>query len=75
MTMGDVVVISVPISHIGDIFAATTWPHVVWVTYQERVKATSTVYECTKYLAYEKVIIEKKPTSFMHETVHRGKKW
>ena len=33
------------------------------------------VYECTKYLVYEMVIIElKKITSFMHETVHRGKK-
>ena len=26
--------------------------------YLERVKTTSTVYECTKYLVYEKVIIE-----------------
>ena len=36
----------------------------------------STVYEWTKYLVYEKVIIDKKknPTSFMHETVNRGKK-
>ena len=74
MTMGDVVVIFVTISHIGEIFAATMWPHVLWVTYQEGVKATSTVYECTKYLAYENIIIEKKSTSFLHETVHRGKK-
>ena len=35
----------------------------------------STVYEWTKYLVYEKVIIDKKKTtSFMHETVNRGKK-
>ena len=27
-----------------------------------------------KYLVYEKVIIEYKITSFMHETVNRGKK-
>ena len=31
------------------------------------------VYECTKYLVYEKAIIGK-ITSFMHETVNRGKK-
>ena len=35
----------------------------------------SMVYECTKYLLYEKVIIEQKITSFMHETMNRGKKW
>ena len=41
----------------------------------ERVKTTCTVYECTKYLVYEKVIIElKKITSFMHETDYRVKK-
>ena len=35
----------------------------------------SAVYEGTKYLAYEKVIIELKITTFMHETMNWGKKW
>ena len=35
----------------------------------------SMVYECTKYLVYEKVIIElKEITSFEHEIVNWGKK-
>ena len=34
----------------------------------------STVYESTKYLVYEKVIIDfKKIISLMHETVNRGR--
>ena len=42
----------------------------------------SSVYECTKYLVYEKVIIEKITTekiTFMHESrkvdYHAGGKW
>ena len=36
----------------------------------------STVYECAKYLVYEKFIVELKKIiiSFMHETVNRCKK-
>ena len=39
---------------------------------QEKVKTTSTVYDCTKYLVYEKIIIELKITSFIHETVNKA---